>query len=352
MIVFNNLSSLRAKNMDKKTKVVLIQLGSPKSPKVADVRSYLKEFLADPRVVDAPRLMWLFILYVFVLPFRSKKSAHAYSYIWDGNSFPLVSITHSFLEKLKKKVSRNVELEACFILSSPRIGDVYNKWKNENYQTRADHWVIFPQFPQYAESTTASVFDVVSHEMMKQVNIPSLSFISSFHLLKVYIDTFVERINKVLSMNQEIQHLLISFHGIPLRRVKEKKDIYYDQCLETFNCLREKVNISSEKIHLCFQSKFGKEEWLGPATSSLALDLAKKGSKTIAVCCPSFTVDCLETTVEIGIELKEELSEYQTEVILVPSLNDFDDWVEKIAPVIDDVVRNGIQQIRNHSYQN
>lgn len=338
--------------MNHKTKVVLIQLGSPKSPSTKDVRSYLKKFLADPRVVDAPRITWLIILYLLVLPFRPKKSAHAYRYIWDGKTFPLVSLTASFVSKLRKKISKDIELQECFILSKPKIQEIYQNWKHESVHGRADHWIIFPQFPQYAESTTASVFDVVTHELMKQVNIPSLSFISSFHLLKAYIDTICDRIHKTLELNHEVQHLLISFHGIPLRRVKVKKDIYYDQCKETFNCLVEKLNFPKDKIHLCFQSKFGKEEWLGPATSILANDLAKSGVKSVAVSCPSFTVDCLETTVEIGIELKEELAHYNTDVILVPSLNDFDDWIYRLTPIIEDIVANGIQKIRYHSYEN
>lgn len=333
-----------------KTKVIIAQLGSPKSPSTKDVREYLREFLGDPRVVDLPRITWLLILYLFVLPFRPKKSAHAYKYIWDGQSFPLVSITKSLVHKLEKKMSKDIELHDCFLLSEPRLPQILEKWNAESVKSRAQHVIVLPQFPQYSESTTASVFDTIAKAMKKQVVIPSLTFISSFHRLKAFIDLMVNHIHKTIEQNPGIDQLLISFHGIPTRRVTIKKDIYFDQCVETFELLKSKVNFPKDKIHLCFQSRFGREEWLLPSTSQVAEDLAKNGAKKIAVSCPSFTVDCLETTVEIGIELKEELSSHGTDVVLVPALNDFDEWVDELSILLKALVESGPKALEELSY--
>jgi ferrochelatase len=334
-----------------KTKIIIAQLGSPKSPSVSDVREYLREFLGDPRVVDMPRFTWLLILYLFVLPFRPKKSAHAYSHIWDGESFPLVSITKSLVSKLQKKMPASIEVDTCFLLSEPRLPEILKSWNAQPINSRAQHVIVLPQFPQYSESTTASVFDNIGKAMQHQVVIPNITFISSFHRLKALIDLMVESVHKTIQLNPKIDYLLISFHGIPTRRITVKKDIYQSHCLETFQLMREKINFPKEKIYLCFQSRFGREEWLLPSTSQVALDLAKQGAKKIAVSCPSFTVDCLETTVEIGIELKEELAASGTDVILVPALNDFDEWVEELSILVKSLAHSGPSALEELSYQ-
>ena len=217
---------------------------------------------------------------------------------------------------------------------------ILKRWNDEDTKTRATHVLVLPQFPQYAESTTASVFDTIGKSLQKQVVIPHLTFISHFHRFKGFIELTVNNIHKIFEHN-DIDQFLISFHGVPTRRIKEKKDIYYDHCLETFDLIRKRVRFPSEKIHLCFQSRFGREEWLLPSTDQVAKDLANKGAKKIAVCCPSFTIDCLETTVEIGMELREELAPLGCEVVLVPALNDFDDWCIELSNLIKKLVESG-----------
>lgn len=333
-----------------KTKIIIVQLGSPRSPSITDVREYLREFLSDPRVVDLPRCTWMLILYLFVLPFRPKKSAHAYRLIWDGSSFPLVALTVSLVEKLKKYMTGEMEVESCFLLSDPRLPSILQRWNQEDPKQRAQHFIILPQFPQYSESTSASVFDELAKAMKSQVVIPHITFISSFHRFKGFIDLMVNNIHNVIKQHK-IDHLLISFHGVPTRRIQEKKDIYYDQCLETFHLLKARVNFPQDKIHLCFQSRFGREEWLLPSTEQVAIDLANQGVQNIAVSCPSFTIDCLETTVEIGIELREKLSPLGTEVILVPALNDFDDWVLELSKLIKNIVQSGPKALEELSFE-
>ena len=138
--------------MNQKVKIVLVQLGSPKSTNVSDVRSYLKEFLGDPRVVDINPTLWKIILNLFILPFRPYKSAKLYSRIWDGSGFPLIKITNDFTEKLSSSIgSNNIEVESCFLLSEPKYKDIWNKWEKEDPNTRASKWIIVPMFPQYAD---------------------------------------------------------------------------------------------------------------------------------------------------------------------------------------------------------
>jgi len=339
-----------------KSKFLVAQLGSPLSTKISDVRNYLREFLGDPRVVDSKSIVWKLVLYLFVLPFRPRKSAKAYSYIWDGHSFPLVSITNSLVAKMSKllvksnMLNNEIEVESVFLLSHPRVKNIFQQWNNESENTRAQEVWVFPQFPQYAESTIASVFDVLAKELKNQINIPHLHFISGFHRFKPFIDLSVEHIHHVLKQN-DIDALMISFHGIPLRRVLSKKDLYYKHCIETFFLLTAQIKFPAEKIFLCFQSRFGREPWLGPSTELVADDLVKMGKKRIAVYCPSFVVDCLETTVEIGVELREHIAGNGGEIISIPCLNDFDPWAEALTSLIIDLKKQGLVALENKSYQ-
>ncbi|MBP9673992.1 MAG: ferrochelatase [Bacteriovoracaceae bacterium] len=317
--------------MARKTKYLLVQLGSPRSPQVGDVRRYLKEFLLDPRLIDLPRFIWRIILYLFILPFRPQKSARAYARIWDGKEFPLIKYTRNFAQKLNAKFLPVDEVDYAFVLSSPRIKDVLSKWQTEGAE-RASHWVIIPQFPQYCEGTTASVMDQFFKSIQGEAQIPSFEFVTSFHRDASFIQGSLRHIHEHLKLNPQTQALIISFHGIPVRRVTIKKDPYYRHCLETFILLKEGIeNFPSDKIFLSFQSRFGSEEWLGPATDDKALELVKKGEKNLAVYCPSFTADCLETIDEIGHELREAVLEAGGDLTLIPCLNDEDTWCDDYA---------------------
>lgn len=342
--------------MKNKVKVVLGQLGSPRSTKVSDVREYLKEFLGDPRVVDINPTVWKIILNLFVLPFRPAKSAKLYSRIWDGKSFPLISITESFAQKVSQYVDDNIEIDHAFLLSSPRIDDVFESWESEEFGERADSLMVIPQFPQYAESTTASVFDIFAKSVKSRVNLPNVSFISNHHKLKAFIDQSAEQIDNYITKSEQegapVDEFVMSFHGIPLRRVLTKKDEYYRHCFETYQLIVQRVkSIDASKIHLTFQSRFGSEQWLGPATDEFACDLAKAGAKRIAVYCPSFVVDCLETTDEIGNELREELEEHHCDLVFINCLNDSEQWARAYAQMINTLVNGNRQEQQALFYQ-
>lgn len=334
--------------MSEKIKVIIGQLGSPKSTKVSDVREFLKEFLGDPRVVDAHPLYWKIILNLFVLPFRPKRSAEAYSRIYEEGGFPLITNTVKVAEALKPELDPNLELNHAFLLASPRAGDILDDWEKEDPFTRAQKVLILPQFPQYSESTIASVVDGIGGEFKKRVNLPTFTIVNSYHRSKAFIDHSVRKIEEVLKVHPDMDELVISFHGIPLRRVLQKKDIYLQHCLETFDLIvsRLKTNIP---VSMTFQSRFGREVWLGPYTDETVVKKVKGGSKKIGVYCPSFVVDCLETTDEIGNELGHEVKEAGGSLVHIPCLNADPEWIRDYAQFIN-VYANGSETERHELF--
>lgn len=322
-----------------KTKVVFVQLGSPKSPKVGDVRAYLKEFLLDPRVVDINPILWRIILTLFVLPFRPKRSALLYSRIWDGLSFPLVSITENFTKGVRRFLSSpNVEVGHAFLLSNPKLSEVWNEWEKD--PNPAAKLKIIPMFPQYSEATTASALDAIGHEIKKRVNVPEISVITNFHTSKAFIDNSVRRIEAELSKFRldgvKIDKLLLSFHGIQKRRINNKGDVYYRQCYETFFLIRSKLKaIEQVDVVMTFQSRFGSEEWLTPYTEDTVIHLVENGEKNLAVYSPSFVTDCLETQVELAYELKETAHKHGGDIHFVPCLNDDESWCRDFAKYVE-----------------
>lgn len=320
--------------MGQKTKVILAQLGSPRSTKVSDVRSYLKEFLGDPRVIDINPFVWKIILNLFVLPFRPKKSAQAYARIEERDGFPLILNTEKFANAVRPNLDSNLELNHVFLLSHPRLKDVLDQWEKEPVKTRAQNVLVLPQFPQYSESTIGSVVDSVGHELKKRVNIPTITVLNSYHRSRAFIDNSVRKIRETLAKDSSIDELVISFHGIPTRRVLEKKDVYLLHCLETFELLKHQLDLDIP-VTMTFQSRFGREVWLGPYTDKTVLTKVKNGSKKIAIYCPSFVADCLETTDEIGNELGHEVKEKGGTLVSVPCVNTDEQWVRDYAHFIN-----------------
>ncbi len=324
--------------------LLTIQLGSPKSTKTGDVRRYLREFLGDPRVVDLPKLLWWPILNLLILPFRPRRSAKAYKRVWTKEGAPLVVLTERMIAALRKQLSgRNWTVESSYLLSAPRTEDVLTeiskKHLGEDYELH-----LLPLFPQYSESTNASVYDRVAHTFIKQTYIPRHHFYGPYHLLPSFIQQSVTQIDGVLK-NNNLDALVISFHGIPKRRVLEKGDPYERHCVECFHALENGLRQLGHQlpIHLTYQSRFGSEEWLGPATDEFALNLVEKGQKRLAFYCPSFLVDCLETIDEIGNELGEEVEHAGGKLILIPCLNDKAEWIRDFADDIEKGIKEKVQ---------
>ena len=349
-------------NARRKTKIVLVQLGSPKAPTKKDLRVFLKEFLGDPRVVDFNPFLWKIILNFFVLPFRPAQSAKLYKRIWDGQSFPLIENTKKFTEKvaafLPPESKGLVEVNYAFLLSKPKIKDIWDQWEKdlEDNNDPATRILAIALFPQYSESTVASGIDNFFGVLKNKVKIPSFEFLTHFHHSKAFIDNSVKQIDTFLKKWKEEGNppdkLVISFHGIHKRRIIYKGDIYYTHCFETFKLMTQRIKeIAPVNIHMTFQSRFGSEEWLTPYTDEFSKDLIHQGHKNIAFYCPSFVADCLETTDEIGHELKQELQKIGGQVQFIPCLNDNDDWCRDFSNFLYHQAELGQEEKAKDFYQ-
>ncbi len=317
--------------------VILVQLGSPASPGLKDVRKFLKEFLGDPRVVDINPFLWKIILNLFVLPFRPAKSARLYRRIWneEKQEFPLIRYTEDFAQKVGEQLKdQGILVRHAYLLAEPRFAAIWDEYEKD--PGAVSEFIIVPLFPQFSESTTMSVIDIWNKELHQRAISPSYRFLNCFHTSKAFIDNSVLRINASLAQltkeKGKLDALVISFHGIPKRRVLYKGDFYFDHCFETFQLLKERIEgIDSDRIHMTFQSRFGSEEWLTPYTENYCQNLVAEGHSKMAVYCPAFVADCLETIDEIGTELKEDIESLGGEVYPIPCLNDDDRWAQDFA---------------------
>ncbi len=319
-------------------KILLLQLGSPASLKTSAVRAYLKDFLGDPRVVDSTSWGWKLALYGFVLPFRPAQSARAYARIWQKDGPPLVTITQEFSRLVQVHLAdgpNSADVRCAFLLGRPNIGDIWAEW--ERPDQAIEHILVVPLFPQYSESTVASAMDNFCRQLKHKVNIPSFTFLANFHRARALIDHSAANIHRHLEQWRAKGHapdcLVVSFHGIPVRRALFKGDLYYRHCWETFCLLRQGLAQLGWRgdMHFTFQSRFGAEEWLRPYTSEFCRDLVASGRREIAVTCPSFVADCLETLDEIGNELASEIKECGGKIHLIPCLNTDAGWCRDFA---------------------
>ena len=346
----------------RKTKVVFVQLGSPEAPTPKALRKYLREFLGDPRLIDWNPFVWKIILNCFVLPFRPKKSAKLYERIWDGESFPLITNTIEFTERVEKELAEidkegHVEVNHAFLLSPPYVHEVYDSWEEDlRNGVGATKLMVIPMFPQYSESTVASGIDSLAKELSKRVKIPTFEVITNFHRTHAFIDNSVQLLDSKLQELSEkgvkVDTLLLTFHGMQKRRIIEKGDDYYRHCYETYRLIVDRLNhIKPENTMMTFQSKFGSEEWITPYTDEVVEDLIKEGKKEIVVYSPSFVVDCLETTDELGHELVEDAKEWGGNVYPVECLNVNQQWCKDFAMYTFTQAEGSAQQKEDLEYQ-
>ena len=326
----------------RKTKIVFVQLGSPAEPTPRALRKYLREFLGDPRVVDLNPYLWKFILNCFVLPFRPRRSAKLYARIWDGEKFPLIENTEKFTDRVREEIEHIdpdgvVEVNHAFLLSPPYVSDVYDSWETDlKNGSGATKLLVIPLFPQYSESTIASGIDALAKELTRRVKIPTFEVITNFHRTLAFINNSVNRIDEALkSLKQQgtnVESLVISFHGMQKRRIVEKGDDYYRHCYETYRLIVDRLStLRADQTVMCFQSRFGSEEWITPYTETVVKDLIDSGKKEIAIYSPSFVMDCLETTDELGHELRNDAKEWGGNLYPIECLNADEQWCKDFA---------------------
>ena len=316
------------------TGVLLINLGTPDAPTPAALRPYLKEFLSNRRVIEVPRLIWWPILYGFILPFRPKQSAEKYALIWTAEGSPLKVHTERqtalLVEMLRNTVNNKLVVEYAMNIGNPSVASVLNKMKSAG----CDRILVIPLFPQYAASSTAAAMDAVFAALNHMRNMPAIRTVKQYHDHPGYIAALAQNIREYWEQHGQPDKLIISFHGVP-RKNLDKGDPYFCFCQKTGRLLAEALNLEQSQYQVCFQSRFGRAQWLQPYTAETLENLGKNQTRRVDIVCPGFVSDCLETLEEIAIEGKKIFIEAGgKEYHYIPCLNERADWIAALADIV------------------
>jgi ferrochelatase len=317
-----------------KTGVLLMNLGTPEGTDYWSMRRYLKEFLSDRRVIEANPVFWQILLNTVILTTRPRKSGEAYASIWntEANESPLKTITRDQADGvqriLRQRFGDNIMVDWAMRYGFPRTEDAINDLMRHGC-TRI---VLVALYPQYAASTTATAYDHAFRALMKMRWQPAIRTAPSYHDNPQYIEAVARSIERhVAELDWTPEVLLTSFHGLP-KRYLLNGDPYHCQCAKTSRLLRERLGWTTDEVRLCFQSRFGREEWLQPYTDEVIEDLAKKGVKNMAIVSPGFASDCVETLEELNMQGRETFQEHGGEnFTFIPCLNATPDSVQLLA---------------------
>lgn len=334
-----------------KTGVLLLNLGTPDGCDTRSVRRYLAEFLSDKRVISAPRWLWLPLLHGIILNTRPRKSAHAYSAIWnrEQNESPLKTITRAQAEALAARFANSPDVMVTWGM---RYGNPSTKHALQSLLDAGCTRVLaIALYPQYSATTTASAYDKLFSVAQTLTRQPAIRTAPAYHDDPLYISALAASVREALSLKQDRPgrhevsegeshsereqrdtlpvseanhahlHYICSFHGLP-KKYFEAGDPYHCYCQKTSRLLREQLGIPKEQWHTSFQSRFGPTEWLKPYTQTTIEDLAKAGTKHIVVISPGFASDCIETLEELNMGLRETFMEHGGESFTyIPCLN-------------------------------
>lgn len=313
--------------------VLMVNLGTPEAPTPKAVKSFLKEFLSDVRVVDAPRLIWWFVLRVILL-IRPKPVAKAYESVWMEEGSPLLVISKkqaaALLRQLKLDTTVDIPVELAMTYGNPSILSASNVLRSKG----VERILVLPMYPQFSSSTTAAIYDKLSDLLKQCPHLPELRWIRDFHDVPDYINALAKSVEQQWLKTGRSEKLLMSFHGVP-ERYTAKGDPYERQCRLTADLLAEKLGLHKEQWQCCFQSRFGREEWVKPYTDKTLIQWGEDGVKSVDIICPAFSADCLETLEEIQVENKEYFLEAGGEDYhYIPALNDNQDHIEMLSQLI------------------
>lgn len=331
--------------------VLLVNLGTPDSSKVSDVKKYLDQFLMDERVIDIPKLNRTLLVKGVIVPFRSPKTAKLYNEIWDKETgSPLLYYSQIQAKMLQEKLGAEYHVELAMRYQNPSIESALEKLKAK----RVSSIKVIPLFPQYASASTGSVIQLVMELVSKWQTIPPISFVNSFHDNELVIKAFANNARK--HQPETFDHVLFSFHGLPERQLLKcdhsgKWCLQSDNCCQTLNdankfcysaqshntakLIAAELGISKENYSVCFQSRLGKEPWVQPYTTDVLKKLASEGKKRLLMFSPAFVADCLETVYEITVEYHEAFKALGGEhVQLVESLNDNPMFIEALEGIV------------------
>lgn len=327
------------------TGLLLINLGTPDAPTTPAVRRYLREFLSDPRVIDINPVGRALLLNLIILPFRPAKSAAAYQKVWGASTgSPLLMHSQALAAGVRDKLGADWKVELAMRYGNPSIPDALEKLKG------CERIVVVPLFPQYAASSTATAVARVMEVATSKWDVQPIDVVPAFFNEPGFLDAFAEVARPVLA-EAKAEHVLFSFHGLPERQIRKSGDAqclasptccdrtppltcYRAQCFATARGLAERLAVTQSTI--CFQSRLGRTPWITPHTDVVIDELAAKGIKRLAVMCPAFVADCLETLEEIGMRAKEQwVAAGGEELVLVPSLNASPAWVDTVCALAE-----------------
>ncbi|MFT3740050.1 MAG: ferrochelatase [Breznakibacter sp.] len=330
-----------------KATILLINVGTPDSPSVPDVRRYLGQFLNDPRVIDLPWLARKILVNCIIVPFRAPKSAALYRRLWTDRGSPLLFHTRAFAKRLQSRLGDGFHVEVGMRYGNPTIAEAIDKILKGGYR----RVVVAPMFPHYASSTTGTAVAAVMDEFAKRDVVPDIRFLGQFFEHPTYLGAFADRIRQ--AGYREYDHVLFSYHGLPKRHVErthraqtcaqlgcvshygaDNRFCYHAACHRTTELLAGILDLPQGTYTTAFQSRLGKG-WLEPFSDDAVKRLAKQGTRRLLVVSPAFVADCLETVVEIGYEYDGLFRNNGGEKLsLVESLNDFPQWVDGFAGIL------------------
>ncbi|MBS9404878.1 ferrochelatase [Halomonas sp. TRM85114] len=321
----------------KKVGVLLANLGTPDATDYWSMRRYLSEFLSDKRVVDYSAWLWQPLLQLVILTRRPFKSGEAYRGIWntEKDESPLLTTTRDqtlkIAEGLHEAYGEDVVVDFCMRYGNPSTDSVLRRLQAQG----CEKILFFPLYPQYAGPTTATANDQVFRTLMTLKWQPSLRTVPAYFEHPDYLEALSNSVREAYAAAESTPDVLVaSYHGVPKRYLMEG-DPYHCQCQKTTRLLKERLGWRDEDIVTTFQSKFGPEEWVGPATVDHVAELARQGKKHIAVVSPAFSSDCVETLEEINEEIKESFEAAGGETFTyVPCLNDRDDHIAALLTII------------------
>jgi len=330
--------------------ILLINTGTTAAPRPAETRAYLREFLSDPRVIDKPAAVRWFVLNAFILPFRPKNSAEAYDKIWTDKGSPLLVISKEQADGLKERLP-DAEIEVGMRYGWPSIPHAFD----ELVQKGVDRIIAVPLFPQYSSAANGSALELVYLLAAERWVVPPVSALPEFYNDPGFLDAWHAVAAPVLE-DFKPDFVLFSFHGLPETQVTKadasgthclKKDdccetigdankhCYRAQCVATTRELVKRLGLGQDQYSMSFQSRLGRDPWLKPATDVVVPELGKKGMKRLAVLCPAFVSDCLETLEEIGIRAKDDfLKAGGEDLVQVPCLNSSPAWLDALAAML------------------
>jgi len=334
--------------------ILLINLGTPDSPSVSDVRKYLRELLMDKYVIDLPYLTRWFLVNVIIATFRAPKSAKIYQELWDEKGSPLLYLGLEVQELLQQKMGEDYIVEFGMRYQNPPIKSALERLKKQGITDLK----VIPMYPQWASSSTLSSIEKVKSELKKMDFTPNVSFVETFVSNPLFIEAFADLGNKYWKTN-DFDHVLFSFHGIPERHILKDSDgdycklgdcckkynsknrlCYRAQSYETARLIATEMKLTDDQYTVAFQSRLetrAKDPWLKPYSDLVIADFPKQGKKNVLAFSTSFVADCLETTIEVGEEFKEIFEENGGEKWqLVESLNTSGKWIE----CLEDLAKN------------